>query len=136
MRRYSSHCLLFGLPAGMFVITSMLFASVIHAQPPHADNHHEHAGSEQQDPQTAVEEYQAANVRMHEGMSLSFTGDPDVDFARGMIPHHEGAIAMANIVLEYGEDEQMRQLAQEIIDAQKSEIAFLKAWLERRDTTF
>ncbi|EHJ92598.1 hypothetical protein KUC_2555 [Vreelandella boliviensis LC1] len=68
---------------------------------------------------------------MHEDMAMAFTGNPDVDFAQGMIPHHEGAIAMAEIVLEYGEDEEIRQLAEEIIAAQESEIAFLKAWLVR-----
>lgn len=79
----------------------------------------------------AVAAFKAANDQMHEDMAMSFTGDPDVDFAQGMIPHHEGAIAMAEIVLEYGEDEEIRQLAEEIIAAQESEIAFLKAWLAR-----
>ena len=66
---------------------------------------------------------------MHKDMNMAFTGDPDVDFAQGMIPHHEGAIAMAEIVLEHGEDDEIRQLAEDIIAAQESEIAFLKAWL-------
>lgn len=61
----------------------------------------------------------------------TYTGDPDVDFAQGMIPHHEGAIAMAEIVLEHGEDDEIRQLTKSIIAAQESEIAFLKAWLQR-----
>ncbi|CEP35147.1 MULTISPECIES: CopM family metallochaperone [Halomonadaceae] len=78
----------------------------------------------------AVAAYQAASDRMHEDMAMAFTGNPDVDFAQGMIPHHEGAIAMAEIVLEHGEDDEIRQLAEEIIAAQESEIAFLKEWLE------
>ncbi|MFI2816667.1 CopM family metallochaperone [Vreelandella piezotolerans] len=69
---------------------------------------------------------------MHNDMNMAFTGQPDVDFAQGMIPHHEGAIAMAEIVLAHGEDDEIRQLAEDIIAAQESEIAFLKAWLARK----
>jgi uncharacterized protein (DUF305 family) len=61
----------------------------------------------------------------------TYIGVPDVDFAQGMIPHHEGAIAMVEIVLEHGEDDEIRQLTKSIIAAQESEIAFLKAWLQR-----
>jgi uncharacterized protein (DUF305 family) len=93
----------------------------------HADGHHdEHADN------PAVQAYREANDRMHEGMMVGFTGDADVDFARGMIPHHQGAIDMANIVLEHGEDEEIRQLAEEVIAAQEEEIAFLRDWLEAR----
>ncbi|AMC99384.1 MULTISPECIES: DUF305 domain-containing protein [Halomonas] len=95
-----------------------------HAHGDHQMDDQEHAD----DP--AVQAYREANERMHEGMMGGFTGDADVDFARGMIPHHQGAIDMANIVLEYGEDEALQQLAREIIDAQEEEIAFLEAWLE------
>jgi len=97
-----------------------------HAHGDHAEAHHddEHADN------PAVQAYREANDRMHEGMMIGFTGDADVDFARGMIPHHQGAIDMADIVLEHGEDEEIRQLAQEIIAAQEEEIAFLRDWLE------
>ena len=95
-----------------------------HAHDDHQMDDQEHAD----DP--AVQAYREANERMHEGMMVGFTGDADVDFARGMIPHHQGAIDMANIVLEHGEDEALQQLAREIIDAQEEEIAFLEAWLE------
>ena len=76
--------------------------------------------------------YEAANTRMHEGMNAALTGDPDVDFMQGMIPHHQGAIDMAEIVLKYGKDPETRKLAEEIIKAQTEEIAFMKAWLARR----
>jgi uncharacterized protein (DUF305 family) len=63
---------------------------------------------------------------MHEGM---MNADADVAFACGMIAHHQGAIDMAEVLLAHGEDEQMRTLAQEIIDAQEAEIEQMTTWL-------
>jgi uncharacterized protein (DUF305 family) len=52
-----------------------------------------------------------------------YTGNPDVDFLAMMIPHHEGAVEMARLVLVYGKDPLTRRLAEEIIASQTSEIA-------------
>ena len=81
----------------------------------------------------SVKEFKAANDKMHKDMSIAFTGKADVDFVRGMIPHHQGAIDMAEIVLKHGKDAKIRKLAQGIIKAQKSEIAMMKAWLAKND---
>jgi uncharacterized protein (DUF305 family) len=80
----------------------------------------------------STQAYREAARQMHAAMDLPMSGNADVDFARGMIGHHEGAIDMAQIVLEYGSDPELRQLAEEIIAAQEREVEFLKDWLARR----
>jgi uncharacterized protein (DUF305 family) len=75
--------------------------------------------------------YAPAMEEMHKAMQVKPTGDADADFVRGMIPHHEGAVAMAKILLEKGHDPELRKMAEGIIKAQESEISFMKSWLEK-----
>ncbi|WP_407074423.1 DUF305 domain-containing protein [Psychrobacter sp. CAL346-MNA-CIBAN-0220] len=82
-------------------------------------------------PMTAMlKDYSESMTKMHEEMMIGMDyNDPDTAFAQGMLGHHIGAVDMAEIELKYGTDAEMRQLAQEIIDAQQSEIATMKTWL-------
>lgn len=66
---------------------------------------------------------------MHEAMMVPSSGNVDVDFVRGMIPHHQGAIDMARIELDQGTDPQIRAIAEAVIEAQEKEIAEMEAWL-------
>lgn len=86
-------------------------------------------GQASQSPATAA--YQAAADRMHADMAIDYSGNPDVDFVRGMIPHHEAAVAMARIELDHGTDPEIRKLAEAVIAAQEAEIAFMKDWLTK-----
>ncbi|HEX3501510.1 MAG TPA: DUF305 domain-containing protein [Stellaceae bacterium] len=73
-----------------------------------------------------------AGGAMHAGMtSVRQSGDADRDFVASMIPHQQGAIDMATVELQFGKDEETRQLAERIIAAQEKQIAEMNAWLAR-----
>ena len=71
-------------------------------------------------------ENQAAMHRMMSDMDIAPSGDVDRDFSAMMIPHHRGAIAMAQAELRYGRNESLRRIAQEIIVDQQQEIAVMR----------
>ena len=81
-----------------------------------------------------VQKWIEVNDRMHAGMAIEFSGNPDIDFVRGMIAHHIGAVEMARVVIEHGTDPQIRALAEEIVVAQEAEIEMMRAWLEEHAT--
>jgi len=68
---------------------------------------------------------------MMKNMSVKRTGKPDKDFVLMMMPHHQGAIDMAKVELQYGSDPQLRQLASDFVAAQEKEIAEMKDWLAK-----
>lgn len=70
------------------------------------------------------------NKMMLDMHSPGYTGDADVDFLAMMIPHHQGAVDMARLVLIHGKDPLTRRLAEEIIASQNTEIAAMRARLE------
>ena len=83
------------------------------------------------DESPATKAFMEANMKMHAGMEIEYTGDADIDFVRGMIAHHQGAIDMARVVLNHGDDPEVKKLAEEIIAAQEGEIKWMTEWLEK-----
>ena len=112
---------------------------------------HHHAGMNHMSPpvpQQYGESFQRYAAEMNIGMvkmmndmhAPGYTGDPDIDFLAMMIPHHEGAVHMARLVLQHGDDPVTRKLAEDIIASQRVEIegmqrrlADLKRGVSRRD---
>ena len=75
--------------------------------------------------------YKAAMDKMHKDMMLNYTGNADADFVRGMIPHHQGAIDMAKVVIANGKDPEIRKLAEGVVKAQQAEIKQMQDWLAK-----
>ena len=71
-------------------------------------------------------ENEAAMSRMMAAMAVKPSGDVDKDFVATMVPHHQGAIEMAQAELRHGRNEQLRRIAQEIIVDQTQEIAAMR----------
>jgi uncharacterized protein (DUF305 family) len=85
--------------------------------PAHADTSQEAA---------FLAENQAAMDKMMAGMNIKPTGDVDHDFTAMMIPHHQGAIDMAQAELQYGRNQKLVRIAQEILVEQLQEIAAMR----------
>ena len=85
--------------------------------PAHADTSQEAA---------FLAENQAAMNKMIVGMNIKPTGDVDHDFTAMMIPHHQGAIDMAQAELQYGRNQKLLRIAQEIVVEQLQEIAAMR----------
>lgn len=116
------------------VLSSMAFSA--HAQTPampagHAGMDHSAHGAGNVPANASTKAYQASDEKMMKDMGVPYTGDADKDFVSHMIPHHQGAVAMAEVVLKYGKDPALRKMAKDIIKAQDKEIAFMKQWQTR-----
>lgn len=88
---------------------------------------------EGKEPSDSDKGYMAAMMKMHESMtSTEMKGDPTHDFVMMMIPHHQSAIDMAQVLLkEPNADPEIKQMAEKIISDQQKEIDQFNAWLEK-----
>jgi hypothetical protein len=152
-RTFTSHVLL-----ALALAAGLSFAPLEEVKAQHSGHHGHHAGHAKKKPAKkapvkkrgsgahhghgaagpatpAVAEYQVAHASMMRGMSVPYTGDPDVDFRVQMIPHHQGAIDMARVALRHAKDPWTRQMAEGVIVEQQREIAEMQQWLARRGIT-
>lgn len=68
----------------------------------------------------------AAMTKMMNDMTITPTGNIDRDFVAMMVPHHQGAIDMAQAELRYGREAQLRRIAQEIVVDQIQQISLMR----------
>jgi uncharacterized protein (DUF305 family) len=113
------------------LITTLVFACAFRAAVVSAQHEHDtvvpQTGARPAVAQPFVRQMDAGMKKMMEDMHApGYSGNPDVDFLAMMIPHHEGAVEMARLVLIYGKDPLTRRLAEEIIASQTAEIAAMK----------
>jgi uncharacterized protein (DUF305 family) len=114
------------IPAILAIATLPVLAQDMPMKMDHSMEGHGSAG----DNGASSTAFSEANAKMHKDMAIRYSGDADADFVRSMIPHHQGAIDMARIELQYGKDPELRKLAENIVEAQEAEIADMKAWLQ------
>jgi hypothetical protein len=133
MRRYSAAWLISGcIVAAVSTIVftpNMVSMSAAVAQQGHP--HHAATPTPWSSGNAFARALATAMDQMHKDMMSPMpTGDADRDFLATMIPHHEGAVEMARLVLIHGKDPLVRRLAEEIIAGQRSEIEAMRARLQ------
>ncbi len=83
---------------------------------------------------TSANPYAEAGMAMHHRMMV-VGADASETWARQMIEHHRGAIAMSKIAVTDAKDKEVRTMAQKDIAMQEKDVASLQSWLRRHGKT-
>lgn len=84
--------------------------------------------------QAYTKEYMQTMKKMQKPMMDGIMNkNPDMAFIKGMLPHHQGAVAMAKIELKYGKDKELKEFARQLVDMQDKQIDFMKNWLSKNE---
>ena len=76
--------------------------------------------------------FSEAEMGMHRAMMMATDVNTQRTWARKMIAHHRGAVAMSQALLgSDATDPEARRMAQAVVDTVTPEIAELESWLER-----
>ena len=79
----------------------------------------------------AKQDYMKSMQDMHQKMMAADDADADRAFALKMIEHHRGGIAMSQVVMQHGDDAEIKRMAQKTMEMQQKEIGELQSWLSR-----
>jgi Domain of unknown function (DUF305) len=92
-----------------------------------------HGGAEDPAIAPSTAALRAAYMTMHARLGFFYTGRADIDFARTLIPHQQAAMEMARVVRGFGEDADMKKLAEDILKSSEANALALQAWLKKKN---
>lgn len=75
----------------------------------------------------------AIDMQAAEMLDVPLTGDADLDFVRAMVPQHQRAIELAEVVLTHGYSPEVRAMAEEVIATRRPQLEEMLVWLARHE---
>ncbi|NKK99745.1 DUF305 domain-containing protein [Rhizobium leguminosarum bv. viciae] len=136
MKTFTSLTLYAAVAAGFAILPSAVSAQTTMAYPEKCKSAGMKMDMSGGTPMGEMTDYQKASMDGMKGMHMNMMQgmmkkDADVSFVCGMIAHHMGAISMSEVELKYGDNEEAKQMAQKVIEAQKKEIEEMSKWVDK-----